>query len=177
MSKKISTMSSKNRFFFDSSSVFALIDCGYLHWFIDLIPDFCITTSVQSELTEKDTLAKKIILECISSGNIRIIHPKTVKKTRWDEYRVLGLHTGELSILLTARKKQDVVVFDDLVARSVARAEGFLLTGLLGILVKLRKTSRISKKEALSILSALNQTNFRMSSALFEFIYQNLSEK
>ena len=105
-----------------------------------------------------------------------MIKLKAVNKAKFEEYRTLGLHTGEISILLSTRKKQDIVVFDDLVARSVARAEGYLLTGLLGILVKMKKTSKISEKEAFSILSALNQTNFRMSSTLYASILRLLSE-
>ena len=166
----------QTRFFFDSSSIFALIDCGYLHRFCDLVPNCCITTDVHAELTKKDILPKKIILEYVALKKISVIRPKTENSVKWENYRALGLHIGEISIFLTARKNLDVVVFDDLVARAVARSEGFLLTGLLGILLKLQKTSKISKNEALSILSALNRTNFRMSAALFETIFRELSE-
>ena len=182
MNKKttISTSSSKSypsRFFFDASSIFALIECGYFYRFCDLIPNFYITTQVQFELTKKEKLPKKVVSESITSGKITVITLQNLDKVKWKEYKSLGLGTGEISILLTARKKKDIVVFDDLVARSVARAEGFSLIGLLGILVKLKKTSKISKKEALSILSSLNQTNFRMSSALFESVLRKLNEK
>jgi len=182
MSKKpIDTETSKMpdnpRFFFDSSSVFALIECGYFHRFCELIPNFCITSKILTELTLKENLSKKIISESISSGKVKMIKLKTVNNAKWEEYRTLGLHTGEISILLSSRKKQDIIVFDDLVARSVARAEGYLLTGLLGILVKLKKSLKVSEKEAMSILAALNQTNFRMSSTLYVYILRMLSEK
>ncbi|MHA1630183.1 MAG: hypothetical protein ACTSWT_11525 [Candidatus Heimdallarchaeota archaeon] len=74
-------------------------------------------------------------------------------------YYNLGLHDGEISLLLAA-KKEDVIVFDDLVARAVARAEGFSLTDLLGLLVSLKKAKKLSQKQALSILSAKIKTNF-----------------
>jgi predicted nucleic acid-binding protein len=164
------------RYFFDSSGIIALIDSGYLQRFCDLIPYFCITPQILTELTKKETLVKKIMSESISTGKIKLIKSKSVKKEKWEEYYTLGLHTGEISILLTAHKKRDIVVFDEFVARSVARAEGFSLTGLLGVMLKLHKTGKISKKEAYSFLTALNHTNFRMSSRLYESMLRRLSE-
>jgi len=167
----------KTRFFFDASSIFTLLECRYLNRFIELIPNFCITTIIYTELTKKDVLPKKIISDYVSSGKIIVIQPEILNEEKWNEYEILGLHIGEISILLTARKEYDVIVFDDLVARSVARVEGFSLTGLLGLLIALRSSSKLSQKESLSILSALNQTNFRMSAALYESVVRRLSEK
>ena len=181
MNNPISSPDSKpqihtNRYFFDSSGILALIDSGYFHRFCVLIPNFSITPQILSELTIKDNLAKKIITESISAGKITLVKSKFVKKEKRNDYYALGLHTGEISILLTAHKKLDVVVFDEIVARSVARAEGFRLTGLLGLVVNLKKTGNMSKKEALSFLTALNHTNFRMSSGLYESMLRRISE-
>ncbi len=59
------------RYFFDSSGIFALIDSGYLQRFCDLIPNFCITPQIHTELTKKETLVKKIMSESISTGKIQ----------------------------------------------------------------------------------------------------------
>ncbi|MBN2154863.1 MAG: hypothetical protein JW776_02310 [Candidatus Lokiarchaeota archaeon] len=165
------------RYFFDSSGIFALIDCGYFHRFCEIITNICITPQIFTELTQKKNLAKKIISESLTAGKITLVKYKSGEKEKWDNYYALGLHTGEISILLTAHKKFDIVVFDEVVARSVARAEGFRLSGLLGLVLNFKKTGKMPKKEALSFLSAINQTNFRMSSSLYESMLRRLSEE
>ncbi len=184
MSKKTSEMNSSGDlndnspyFFFDSSGIFALIESGYFHLFCKLVPGFSITAKILAELTVKENLAKKIINEAVTSGEVRVVESRTAAKSKWEEYRALGLHVGEISILFAARKDHDVIVFDDLVARSVARAEGYILTGLLGLLIKLKETSKISTKEAITILMAINQTNFRISSALYNSVMERFTDE
>ena len=89
----------------------------------------------------------------------------------------MGLHTEEISILLTAHKNYDIVVFDEIVARSITRAEGFRLIGILGLVGNFKKTGKMLKKEALSFLTALNKTYFQMSSRRYESVLRRLSEE
>jgi len=162
------------RVFFDSSSLIVLAEIGYLELFCNLVPHFTITSTVVKEVTLKQTPIKKIVEELIAEGKIRVhVIEISSHSEELQLYYNLGLHDGEISLLLAA-KKEDVIVFDDLVARAVARAEGFSLTGLLGLLVSLKKAKKLSQKQALSILSAMNKTNFRMTALLYETIRKEL---
>ncbi|MGC9781235.1 MAG: hypothetical protein HZR80_18480 [Candidatus Heimdallarchaeota archaeon] len=166
-----------NRFLFDSSSLIVLVEIGYLQLFCDLIPNFTITSAVLKEVTLKPSPIKKAVEELISNGKIQVQSITITSHSSHQLYHTLGLHDGEISILLAAKKKKDVIVFDDLVARSVARAEGFNLTGLLGLLVSLKHTGKLSRNEVLVILSAINKTNFRMTALLYETILKELESK
>ena len=142
--------------------------------FCDLLPNFTVTSVVVKEVTLKQTPIKKVVEELISKEKIQVQSIDLTSHSAHQLYSTLGLHEGEISVLLATRKKNDVIVFDDLVARSVARAEGFSLTGLLGLVISLKKTEKLSRRQALTILSAINKTNFRMTALLYESIRKEL---
>lgn len=156
------------RFLFDSSSIILLAEIGYLELFCDLVGSFTITSTILQEVTLKPTPIKKAVKELVANGKIQVQSISVASHSSYQLYYTLGLHDGEISILLAAKKKEDVIVFDDLIARSVARTEGFSLTGILGLLISLKKSKKLSRKETLTILSAINKTNFRMTALLYE---------
>ncbi len=164
----------RSRILFDSSSIIILAETGFLETFSDLIDDFTITSSVLKEVTLKTSPIKKAVEELITKKKINVQSISVTSHSAYQLYHTLGLHDGEISILLTAKKKEDVVVFDDLIARAVARAEGFYLTGLLGLLVFLKEDNKLSREEALTILSVINKTNFRMTALLYEAVRKEL---
>ncbi|MFX1538099.1 MAG: hypothetical protein ACFFDI_28220 [Promethearchaeota archaeon] len=163
------------RFIFDTSSIIVLAEIGCLQLFCDLLPNVYVTSKVLDEISVKPLVVKKAVQELISQGKIGVIDVPFNNATIIALYSKLGLHTGEISVLLAADKANDIVIFDDAVARTVARAEGFTLTGLLGLLVQLRRSGKLSKDESLAILSAINSTNFRMTAALYEAILKELT--
>jgi len=100
-----------------------------------------------------------------------------------DEFRKftnLGLHYGEIHTLALAlhlkhQKKESVIVIDDLAAREVARTLDFSVTGTIGVILKARKQSRISKNKAISSIKFLVQeTTFRMSTTLYSEVLSEI---
>ena len=164
----------KSRILFDSSSIIVLAEIGFLETFCDLIDEFTITSTVLKEVTLKTSPIKKAVEELITKKKINVQSITVTSHSSYQLYHTLGLNDGEISILPAAKKKVDVVVFDDLIARTVARAEGFYLTGLLGLLVFLKEAKKLSREEAFTILSAINKTNFRMTALLYEAIQKEL---
>lgn len=162
------------QFLFDASSIILLAEIGYLELFCELIPTFTTTSIVFNEVTEKITPIKKKVEELVSKEKIVVRPLDIASHPSHLLYYKLGLHEGEISLLLVAEQKTDIIVIDDLVARSVARAEGFPFTGLLGLLISLTKTGKLSQEKALTILNAITKTNFRMSVALYNAIRKEL---
>ncbi len=150
---------------------------GYLQLFCKLVPNFTITTTVLKEVTFRPSPIKKAVEALVSEEKIQILPDLVLPDASLQLYRSLGLHDGEISILASTKKAEDVVIFDDLIARSVARAEGFHLTGLLGLLVSLKSKKKLSKSATFTILSAINKTNFRMTAMLYETIQLELSSE
>ena len=160
----------KGRFLFDSSSIIVLVEIGYLEAFCEFIANFTITSTVLQEVTKKPSPIKKAVDDLVAKKKILVQSISVTSHSSYQLYHTLGLHDGEISTLLAAKKDEDTIVFDDLIARSVARAEGHSLTGLLGLLVSLTKANTFSRKEALTILSVINKSNFRMTAMLYETI-------
>jgi predicted nucleic acid-binding protein len=66
-----------------------------------------------------------------------------------------------------------IIATDDRRLRNVCRALGGKVTGTLGIIMNALKEEKISKKEALALISTLHNIGFRMSLEL----YQTIKEK
>ncbi|MFW9923988.1 MAG: DUF3368 domain-containing protein [Candidatus Thorarchaeota archaeon] len=162
------------RFLFDASSILVLAEIGYLEFFCDTIPIFTTTSVIINEVTQKLTPSKKIVEDLVIKGKIFVLSLEVTSHTSYSLYFKLGLHLGEISLLVAANQKTDIIVIDDLVARSVARAEGVPFTGLLGLLVALKKAGKVSQETALAILLAITKTNFRLSVSLYNAIRTEL---
>ncbi len=74
------------------------------------------------------------------------------------------LHPGERTALALAERLQaDIVIFDELAARTLATKRGHKVVGLLGLLAEAADAGLINLTDA---ISRLRQTNFRASPAL-----------
>jgi len=164
------------RFLFDASSIIVLAETGYLALFCDLLPSFTTTSIIITEVTQKLTPIKKIVEELTTKEKIFVQLVDDSSSSSNSLYYKLGLHEGEISLLLVSNQETDIIVIDDLIARSVAQAEGLLYTGLLGLVISLKKTGKLSQEKALDILQAITKTNFRMSVTLYNAIREELEK-
>ncbi|MBN1328514.1 MAG: DUF3368 domain-containing protein [Candidatus Heimdallarchaeota archaeon] len=165
------------RFLFDASSIIVLAETGYLALFCDLLPSFTTTSIIITEVTQKLTPIKKIVEELITKEKIFVqLVDDSSSPSSNSLYYKLGLHEGEISLLLISNQETDIIVIDDLIARSVAQAEGLLYTGLLGLVISLKKIGKLSQEKALDILEAITRTNFRMSVTLYNAIREELEK-
>ena len=76
------------------------------------------------------------------------------------------LDPGESDAILLAEKEEaDLVIIDDLAGRQVAKSRGLNVTGLLGVLDEAAQCNLVDFP---SVISRLQQTTFRTSSALVQ---------
>ena len=75
------------------------------------------------------------------------------------------LGRGEIEAILLARQLQAVLLTDDAAARETARNFSVLVTGTVGLLVRLKSEGHVASIQPL--LDALRRTNFRMSETLY----------
>jgi predicted nucleic acid-binding protein len=89
-----------------------------------------------------------------------VIHPDPVA----NDPELTSLHAGERTVLaLTKQLHADIVILDELAARTIARKRGYKVVGLLGLLADAADAGLINLNDA---IFRLRQTNFRASPAL-----------
>lgn len=75
-----------------------------------------------------------------------------------------ALHPGEReAIQLAGQLSADLILIDEAAAREVARSQGLLVTGMLGLLAEAVDRGMV---DAVEVVSRLTRTNFRVSPRL-----------
>ncbi|MBI2926979.1 MAG: DUF3368 domain-containing protein [Verrucomicrobia bacterium] len=108
----------------------------------------------------------------VTEGWIRIECPTEAEEAA-EFPEELGL--GEIEAILLARERKAVLVTDDALGRSVAESLGVEVTGTIGVLIGAKRQGQLSAVKPL-IDRLKQQTNFRMSNALYQRALQIAGE-
>lgn len=158
-----------SRILVDASTIIALAKIGELDFLRDFFAEVYITPSVQEEVLVEDYPETGQIEKSIGKW-IKVIEIDEADLERNKEF---GLGEGEASIIEIARE-EDGLVLDDPVARNVAKVQGLDYTGLIGLVVEASDAGVISKEEAKDILEKLSESDFRMTTELYNWALKKL---
>lgn len=157
------------RILIDSSTLIALAKIGELDILKRLFETVYVTTKIQEEILKPDYPEKEVFKEALNTW-IRVLNYKGDALC----LRKYGLDIGEASLFLAARF-DDKLILDESNARRFAESKGLKYTGLIGLLVASVKTKRITKENAFEILNKLTRGDFRISSELYVWAYEEIN--
>jgi hypothetical protein len=142
---------------------------------INMLPQLftkCITTkAVKLEVLKQKDAPEYIILKESFTKWLKINESTNISLTK--KLEQLFLHPGEASLIALAKELQEkrknkILVIDDLTAREIARTLDLKVTGTLGIILKALNKGLIDKVKSKELLKTLvNETSFRISTTLF----------
>lgn len=148
------------RILVDSSTLIALAKIGELEILKEIFGKVCITNVVKDEVLRGDFPETEVLKAAIDVW-VEVIN----YEGETSELRKYGLGSGEVSLLLAA-KREDRLVLDDANARMFAESKGLRFTGLIGLLVAAVKVKRVKREKGMGVLNKLARSDFRISSDL-----------
>lgn len=145
------------RFLVDASTLIALVDCDRLGVLRSLTKEAWTTSDVAG-------VGAEAVRQAIDEGWIHVIDGGG---------NIPRLGPGESSVILAARP-DDIVVLDDRTARLEAQTRDLRVTGLIGLLVHGHRRGAVDTPDAIGLLDALAQGDFRMSVALYRWALEHI---
>ena len=148
----------------NTSPISNLASIGHLELIRSQFPDVWIPDAVATELAaHPDPAAQNAIRSAIRQEWIKVGTPEDSALLR---VLLLQLHRGEAeAIALAAGLKADIVLIDEQEARQIASKAGLAVTGVLGILLRAKRTGDITAiKPAIGLLHT--QAHFFVSPSL-----------
>lgn len=146
----------------DSSPLIALLNIGRFELLQRVFQQVIVPEKVAEEV-ERGEETNSVWFQYRQDGFI-------VVETLPDDERLpilrLQLDPGESEAILLADRMQLPLLMDERAGRSMAKAMGLSVRGLVGVLYALRKNDVLSVDDLREIVDALQRVNFRMSDAL-----------
>ena len=158
----------------DSSLIIAIYDeiCQpeLIDKIIQLGHSIVIPSNVCDEILEDSTFVE--ISRLVEQGKIQILTQNTKEEIVLFQKKSPGLGRGESDVILSYQKLRNgsneiYCVLDDKIARRKAVQLDIRFTGLLGILIMMKKRNIIDSEEANSISKRLQSSKFRMPRNFF----------
>ncbi|WP_069471598.1 hypothetical protein [Candidatus Marithrix sp. Canyon 246] len=152
----------------DSSTLITLLDTDNFNLLFKFFDEIIITNEVYKEVTNKSK--HKLTIDTY------IKHAKIFSQSiTYDEfYEILikRLDRGESESIVLAKKLQLPLLIDEKKGRSVAKSLGIGIVGLIGILLKLIESNKITKNKAIEIIKEVEANKFRLSDNLKALVYE-----
>jgi predicted nucleic acid-binding protein len=145
----------------DTTPLRYLVEIGYEHLLPRLFMKVWIPGAVVAELRQQRTPAtvRQWAERLPSWIEVRIVEGSP------SEHELAGLDRGEWEAIELARTiHANLLLIDERTGARVARAQGFTVTGTLGVLVEAARSGLVSIEE---VLERLAKTNFRGTPDLF----------
>lgn len=147
----------------DSSPLIALLNIQHLDLLKFLFKEVIIPPTVAKEI-EAGEEASSPWFTFKESGFIRI------ESLGMPDKRLaileLQLDAGESEAILLADQLKLPLLIDERAGRNMAKTMGVEIVGLVGVLIALKQREHITHNDVLSIVDALEQVHFRMSTSL-----------
>ncbi|MEA1866209.1 MAG: DUF3368 domain-containing protein [Euryarchaeota archaeon] len=156
------------RILVDSSTLIALSKIGELDIVKSLFERVFITTAIEEEVLIGNFPETDVLNAAINEWIEVIDYDGDA-----GELRKYGLGLGEASLLLAA-KREDRLVLDEPNARRFAESRGFQFTGLIGLLIAAVRSGKLTKERAVGALNRLAKSDFRVSSNLYLWAYEEI---
>ena len=152
----------------DSSTLITLLETDNFNLLFKLFDQIIITDEVYKEITHKSqhklTIDAGIEQSQISCQSI----------TYDDFYAMLikRLDRGESESIVLAKGIQIPLLIDEKKGRSIAKSLGIGIVGLIGIILKLIDSNKITKNRGIEIINEVEANNFRLSDNLKALVYE-----
>lgn len=144
----------------NSTPLIALGKAGKLNVLKEMYGEIIIPEAVFGEVTAKDDIARRLLLNNESWIKVQTISDSLEKKM----YRS-RLHEGEVEVMILAREKNaDLVIIDDYAARKTAEYLGLKLTGTVGVLIKAKQSGIIDN--IMPVIQTMEQNGIYYSEQL-----------
>ena len=143
----------------NSCPLIHLVKIDRLNLLKELFGEVTIPLEVKLEVVDRgkdEGMADAFLIETeIENGWIAVNRENDKKMKEIAESA--GIDIGEASAIMLAKNKKCPVLIDDLAARRFAAGLGLSVVGSIGILIKSRRTHKISRTEALEALDKLGR--------------------
>lgn len=125
-----------------------------LHALLDgLEVELFTTPSVEREVLAGELAEERGVLELLFKKEIRVEKSKGSIKAR-------GLHAGEASVLALAKEKKAVLVSDDRVARTVAKAMGITVVHSTFLIFRALEKKVVGRQQAEDLVEELVESGW-----------------
>jgi predicted nucleic acid-binding protein len=152
----------------DSSTLLTLLDTDNFKLLFKLFDQIIITNEVYKEITHKSQ-HKLTINACIKNGQILC---KSITYDNFYQILIKRLDRGESESIVLAKEIKLPLVIDEKKGRSVAKSLGIGIVGLIGIILKLIDSKKITKSRAIEIINEVEANKFRLSDDLKTLVYE-----
>ena len=155
----------------DSSTLIALLDTDNFGVIFKLFDQVIISDVVYQEVIYTGEHQAIINRHIVQSQ----IDKQVIEYNELYEMLIKRLDRGEAESIVLAKKTGLPLLIDEKKGRSIAKSLGVSIIGLIGIILQLIKTDKISKQEAIEIVKQVEDNNFRLSDGLKALIYNRLN--
>jgi uncharacterized protein len=152
----------------DSSTLITLLDTDNFNLLFELFDQIIITNEVYKEITHKSQ-HKLTIDTCIEHTQIFC---QSITYDDFYEMLIKRLDRGESESIILAKNIKLPLVIDEKKGRSVAKSLGIGIVGLIGIILKLIDSKKITKNRAIEIINEVEANHFRLSDDLKALVYE-----
>ncbi|WP_020558125.1 DUF3368 domain-containing protein [Thiofilum flexile] len=150
----------------DSSPLIALLNIDQFPLLEYLFEQIIILQQVADEITRGES-ENSIWFNKLQSGYVRI---EPLKPDARLAILLLQIDPGESEAILLADQLKLPLLIDDLAGRKMAQDLGITITGLVGVLLALKRKNVLLNKPMLEIVADLEQVNFRISKPLKQLL-------
>ena len=154
----------------NTTPIIALAKCHELDVLRRMYGKIVIPQAVYDEICVRDDIVSRIVNDSrtwISVKKIQDAKDKALYRTR--------LHDGEVEVMILAQEiNADIVIIDDLSARSTAEYLKLPLTGTLGVLIKAKQQGIID--EVMPIIDKMQNENIYFSDRLLDLVRRKTGE-
>ena len=140
-----------------------------LHGLLSALEVEIFTTPTVKEEATRGAFGEKPVLEGLLRETIRIQKPAK-------NVHGMGLHAGEASAIALARQKKAILVCDDRVARTVAKANGVTVVHTTYFIYRALAKKRITLREAERLLAELVESGWYCDSLTLSRITNALAD-
>ena len=152
----------------DSSTLITLLDTDNFNLLFKLFDEIIITNEVYKEITNKSK-HKLTVDTYIKHAQI---FSQSITYDDFYEMLIKRLDRGESESIVLAKKIKLPLLIDEKKGRSVAKSLGIGIVGLIGIILKLIDSKKITKSRAIEIINEVETNKFRLSDNLKTLIYE-----
>lgn len=154
----------------NSTPLIALAKCDALEVLHAMYDEVLIPEAVYKEICAVDDIVSKSL-----KSSLDWIHVKKIEHVSDKKYYRTRLHDGEVEVMILSQEVHpDVVVIDDLAARSTAEYYNLPITGTLGLLIKAKRKGIIDA--VMPLVNKMQENHIYYSDKLIEMVRKRVGE-
>ena len=155
----------------NSTPLIVLCNVGRLEILRTLYTEITIPEAVFAEVTKREDSACQIVKKSLDWIRVeRILNPSDKKLYQ------AKLHDGEVEVMILAQEgvRADLMILDDNAAKKTAKYLGLTVTGMLGILLKVKKAGIIPT--IAPVLEEIKKNGFYISGTVERMVLSEAGE-